>query len=81
MLEIVKTTTFSGTSKIGEVVAKIFTATINTETPEDMAFNHYVVNYELYKGNRTTISNEQVEFEDAAYAFQDQLITEKEAQV
>ncbi len=77
MLEIVKTTTFTGNSKIGEVAAKIFTATINTETPEDMVLNHYVVNYELYKGNRTTISNDQIEFEDAAYAFQDQLITEQ----
>lgn len=79
MLEIVKTTTFSGTAKIGEAAAKMFGATINTANPEDMSFNHYVVNYELYKSNRAAIGAEQIIFEDAAYAFQDALIAEKAA--
>lgn len=77
MLEIVKTTTFTGTSKIDDVAVKIFSATINTMNPEEMAFNHYVVNYELYKNNRSSISVEQTSFEDAAYLFQEQLIAEK----
>ena len=81
MLDITKTITFTGTSKIGEATVKIFTATINTANPEEMPFNHYVVDYVLYKANRAVISAEQLEFEDAAYAFQDQLIAEKEAQV
>ena len=81
MLEIIKETKFKGTSKVGEVTAKIFEATINTASPETMTFNHYVVNYEIYKSNRAAIGTEQLAFEDAAYAFQDQLIAENETQV
>ncbi|PKM87503.1 MAG: hypothetical protein CVU87_09480 [Firmicutes bacterium HGW-Firmicutes-12] len=80
MLEIIKTTTFTGTAKIGEVAAKVFSATINTANPEDMSFNHYVVKYDLYKANRAAIGAEQSAFEDAAYTFQDQLIAEKAVQ-
>jgi hypothetical protein len=80
MLEIIKETKFRGTSKVGEAAAKMFEATINTASPENMSFNHYVVNYELYKANRATIGAEQLQFEDAAYTFQDQLIAEQAAQ-
>lgn len=80
MLEIVKTTTFTGTSKIGDVAVKIFSATINTSTPEEMVFNHYVLNYDIYKSNRAVIGAEQLQFEDTAYVFQDHLIAEKENQ-
>lgn len=75
MLEIVKTTQFRGSAKIGETVAKVFEATINTETPESMTMNSYIVNYELYKNNRAAISAEQITFEDTVYAFQESLIT------
>ena len=67
MLEIKKTTQFRGNSKIGDIVVKVFEATINTETPENMTLNNYVIDYELYKANQT-------EFEDQAYAFQASLI-------
>lgn len=80
MLEIIKETKFRGTAKVGDAAAKMFEATINTANPEDMKFNHYIVNYELYKSNRSVIGAEQLAFEDAAYAFQDQLIAEKAAQ-
>lgn len=80
MLEIIKETKFRGTSKIGDAAAKMFEATINTANPEDMKFNHYVVNYSLYEPNRTAISAEQLQFEDAAYAFKAQLIAEQAAQ-
>lgn len=80
MLEIMKETKFRGTSKVGDAAAKMFEATINTANPEDMKFNHYIVNYELYKSNRSAIGAEQLSFEDAAYVFQDQLIAEKAAQ-
>jgi len=81
MLEIIKETKFRGTSKVGEAAAKMFEATINTANPGDMKFNHYIVNYELYKANRAVIGTEQLQFEDAAYAFQGRLIAEKAAQV
>lgn len=79
MLEVVKTTTFTGQSKIGDVIAKTFTATINTETPEEISLNHWVVNYPLYGPNRAAVAADEVVFEDMAYAFQQQLIDEKNA--
>lgn len=80
MLEIIKETKFRGTAKVGDSAAKMFEATINTANPENMSFNHYIVNYELYKSNRSAIGAEQLAFEDAAYLFQDQLIAEQVAQ-
>ena len=79
MLETNKETIIKGTSKVGEVAVKMFEARINTASPEVMTFNHYVVNYELYKPNRAAILQEQLSFEDSAYAFQDQLIAEQAA--
>lgn len=80
MLNITKTTQFKGESKINDTLAKVFEATINTAAPESMTMNGYIVNYELYKSNRSAIAADQAAFEDAAYVFQDQLITEKAAQ-
>ncbi|MDO9549128.1 MAG: hypothetical protein Q7J65_09220 [Candidatus Marinimicrobia bacterium] len=79
MLEITKETIFKGTSKVGDAAAKMFEARINTVNPESMSFNHYIVQYDLYKANRAAIGAEQLAFEDAAYAFQDQLIAEQAA--
>lgn len=75
MLEIVKTTQFRGNSKVGTEVAKVFEATVNTTSPENLTMNSYIVNYDLYKLNRAAISAEQIEFEDAVYAFQESLMT------
>lgn len=80
MLEINKEIKVKGVSKIGDASAKVFEATINTVNPETMTFNHYVTNYELYKTNRVLINGEQLQFEDAAYLLQDQLISEKAVQ-
>ena len=80
MLEISKTTQFKGNSKIGNEVAKVFDATINTATPENLTLNNYVINYELYKANRALIAADQTAFEDAVYALQEALIADKAAQ-
>jgi len=81
MLEITKETIIKGTSKVGDAAVKMFEARINTSNPETMAFNHYVVNNDLYKPNRKAIGAEESQFEDVAYDFQDQLIAEKAAQL
>jgi hypothetical protein len=73
MLTTIKTTNFRGESKVGDTVAKIFEATINTAAPENMTMNSYIVNYELYKANRTAVATDQTAFEDAVYAFQESL--------
>ena len=80
MLEIIKTTQFRGDSKVNSQSAKIFEATINTAAPENMTLNSYVINYELYKSNRSAITADQAAFEDAVYAFQEALIAEQAAQ-
>jgi len=80
MLEIIKTTQFRGDSKVNSQSAKVFEATINTAAPENMTLNSYVINYELYKSNRSAIAADQAAFEDAVYAFQEALIAEQAAQ-
>ncbi|MDN5289871.1 MAG: hypothetical protein PWQ06_110 [Anaerophaga sp.] len=79
MLEIIKTTQFRGDSKINTQSAKVFEATINTAAPENMTLNSYIINYDLYKSNRTAIAADQAAFEDAVYAFQEALIAEQAA--
>ena len=74
MLTTTKTTQFRGESKIGEAAAKIFEATINTASPENLTLNGYVVNYDLYKSNRSAVAVDQAAFEDAVYAFQESLM-------
>lgn len=79
MLEVTKTIQIRGTSKIGTATAKFFEATISTVSPESMTFNHYIADYTLYKANRSAVSAGQTAFEDAAYALQDELTVESEA--
>jgi len=74
MLTTTKTTQFRGESKIGDAAAKIFEATINTTNPENLTLNSYVVNYDVYKSNRSAVAIDQASFEDAVYAFQESLI-------
>ena len=80
MLETTREIFIKGVSKIGDVAVKNFEARINTSTPETINFNHYVINYDLHKPNRSLVNVDEVAFEDQAYAFQDQLIAEKAAQ-
>lgn len=64
-----------GNSKINDVVVKVFDAKINEGDPENIIMNSYIQNYDLYKANRTVITAEQTEFENAVYAIQESLLT------
>jgi len=79
MLNIVKTTQIKGESKINDTLAKVFESALNTAAPENMTMNSYIVNYELYKANRPAVAADQTAFEDAVYAFQEELIAEQAA--
>jgi hypothetical protein len=79
MLEVNKEIKLKGVSKIGDISAKAFEATINTITPKSMVFNHYIMNYDVYKPNRAAVTADQSAFEDSAYALQEQLIAEQAA--
>lgn len=76
---IKKNITLTATCKIdGEDVAG-YSATINSENPEDINLSDWPISKALYKANRVQCRKDQAEFEDTAYALQDQMITEKEA--
>lgn len=75
MIEIKKSITLVGNSKVGTELVKVFDAKINENEPENMTMNSYITNYDLYKVNRAAITAEQTEFENAAYAIQEAMLT------
>lgn len=67
---------------IKEVVVKNFTCTIDSSSPENMTISDFYQGTEgkaLYKEHRVECRADEAEFEDSAYALQDQLIAENEA--
>ena len=76
---IKKNITISATSQIDGKNAAGYSATINSENPEDVNFSPYKIDKELYKKNRAQCRKDNAEFEDMVYVIQDQMIAEKEA--
>ena len=77
MLQIVeKRTTIEGKSVIDNIVAENYSASINSNNPEDISFATYQVDKEVYKSNRAQCRKDRAEFEDMAYTLQDQMIKE-----
>lgn len=66
-----------------DVVIKNFTATIDSSNPGNMTISEYFngnEGKELYKDHRTECRADEAEFEDMAYAFQDEMIAAVEAE-
>lgn len=80
MLNMTQTITLNGNSTIDGVVAEGYTATINSDNPADMTISRWQADKEVYKANRTQCRKDSADFEDAAYALQDELIAERAAQ-
>lgn len=59
-----------------QIVAEGYSATINSDKPEDMNISSWQQDKAVYKANRTQCRKDQAEFEDAVYAIQDELIAE-----
>lgn len=59
-----------------DVVAESYSATINSDNPNDINISSWQENKAVYKANRTQCRQDSAEFEDAAYAIQDALIAE-----
>ncbi len=76
---IKKNITISATSQIDGKNAAGYSATINSENPEDVNFSPYQIDKDLYKKNRAQCRKDNAEFEDMVYVIQDQMIAEKEA--
>lgn len=80
MLNMKKSVTLTGESVIDGKQAEGYSATINSENPEDMNLSSWQQDKALYKANRTQCRQDAAEFEDAAYALQDEMIAAMTAQ-
>lgn len=78
MLKVEKSITLTGASIIDGAQAEGYSAKISSENPDDITFSNWQVNKALYKANRTQCRQDAADFEDAAYAVQDEMIAEKE---
>lgn len=61
---------------INGVQAEGYSATINSNDPEDMTLSSWQTDKALYKANRSQCRQDAADFEDAAYALQDEMIEE-----
>lgn len=78
MLTLNKKITLNGTSMIDGVAVEGYTAQIDSENPENMTITSFPHNKALLKENRVQCRQDEAEFEDMAYALQDELIAAKE---
>lgn len=76
-LDIRKSITLDGNSVIDGTIAETYRATINDANPEDMTIDRYQQNKIAYKANRVQCRKDAVEFEELAYAMQDEMIKAK----
>lgn len=80
MLEIRRQFTFTGESKIDGMTAESYSATIDENNLGTVGFSSYQTDPILYKANRAQCRLDKSEFEDTVYAFQDEMLAEREAQ-
>lgn len=78
-LTVRKSITLTGDCMIDGVKAEGYSAVINSSNPLDITFSSYPQNKELCKANRAQCRADEAEFEDLAYAIQDEMLAEKEA--
>ena len=79
MLKIKKNIELTGQSMIEGTQVEYYTAKIESDNPENITFSSVRTDKTLYKDNRAQCRQDAAEFEDAAYALQDELIAEKAA--
>lgn len=78
MLTTTKSITITGNSKIGDVVAESYSATINSDNPEDITLSSWQQDKATYKANRAQCRKDSAEFEDLAYQLQDEMLAATE---
>lgn len=74
MLNTEKSVTFSGKSVIGGKEVEGYTAVIKSDKPKDMVITSWQIDGATYKENRVQCRKDKADFEDAAYAIQDEMI-------
>ena len=78
MLNVIQKITITGESIIDGVNVAGFSASINSNNPSDMVLSSWQNNKQACKENRAAVRADQAEFEDFAYAKQDELIAAME---
>lgn len=76
MLKIEKKLELTGASMINGVQAEWLQAKIDSNNPQKVEFGKSITDTDLYKANRTQCRQDAADFEDAAYALQDEMIAE-----
>lgn len=69
-----KKITVEGESVINGAVVQGYRAEINSDNPEDITISDWIVDKNGYKENRVQARRDSNEFEDMAYAIQDEMI-------
>ena len=80
MLKTKKSITLTGNSVIDGKVAEGYSATIDSANPQDMNISSWQQDKPLCKANRAQCRADKAEFEDLAYACQDEMIASMEAE-
>ena len=79
MLTTTKKIELTGYSVIDGVNAEFYRATIDSNNPDNIDFGSSQIDKALCKANRVQCRADEAEFEDMAYAIQDEMIAEMEA--
>ena len=77
MLEMERNIEINGSSVINGKQAASYQAKISSDNPSDMNISYWQMDKALYKENRASCRSDQAEFEEAAYALQEELIAKK----
>lgn len=64
----------SGESRIGDVTAESYQATIDSNNPENMGISRWAQDPKIYKENRVQCRKDSAEFEELAYTLQEELM-------
>lgn len=78
MLETTRNVNLTGKSIINGVTVENYTANINQDNPEGMTITRTILNGSVRKDNRGECIDDQVAFEDEAYAVQAEMLAAKE---
>lgn len=76
MLKVSQKITITGESVVNGVSVAGFTAAIKSSDPSDITFSSWQNDKQAYKENRAAVRADLAEFEDYAYAKQDELLAE-----
>lgn len=80
MLTTKEKITITGESTFDDGSDAGFTASIDSQNPEDMTISMYQNNKAIYKANRVQVRTDQAAFEEIAYAKQEELIAKLESE-